>query len=65
LRTQSLGDFIDGYIQTDASINMGNSGGPMFDMEGHVVGVNTAISLLSFWCVGIGFVHSCEMPKSG
>lgn len=59
------GDFIDGYIQTDASINMGNSGGPMFDMEGHVVGVNTAIlsPSPSGASVGIGFAIPAEIAK--
>lgn len=45
----------DDFIQTDASINRGNSGGPMFDMEGKVVGVNTAIYSPSGGSVGIGF----------
>jgi serine protease Do len=45
----------DSFIQTDASINRGNSGGPSFDIEGRVVGVNTAIFSPSGGSVGIGF----------
>ncbi len=45
----------DDFIQTDASINRGNSGGPMFDMEGGVIGVNTAIFSPSGGSIGIGF----------
>ena len=45
----------DDFIQTDASINRGNSGGPMFNMKGQVVGVNTAIFSPSGGSVGIGF----------
>jgi len=45
----------DRYIQTDASINMGNSGGPMFDLEGNVVGINTALISPTGGNVGIGF----------
>ncbi len=53
----------DEYIQTDASINHGNSGGPMFNTNGEVVGINTAIFSPNGSSVGIGFAVPSSMAK--
>ncbi len=50
----------DRYIQTDASINQGNSGGPLFDINGNVIGINTAIFSPSGGNVGLGFAIPAE-----
>ncbi|MCW3473317.1 DegQ family serine endoprotease [Limobrevibacterium gyesilva] len=54
----------DNYIQVDAPINQGNSGGPLFTQDGRVVGVNTAILSPSGGSVGIGFAIPANMVKS-
>lgn len=54
----------DEYLQTDASINRGNSGGPMFNMDGEVVGVNTAIFSPSGGSIGIGFAIPSSLAKN-
>ncbi|MCB1537543.1 MAG: DegQ family serine endoprotease [Rhodospirillales bacterium] len=54
----------DDFIQTDASINRGNSGGPMFNLKGQVIGINTAIYSPSGGSVGIGFAIPSSMAKS-
>jgi serine protease Do len=50
----------DNFIQTDAAINRGNSGGPLFNMEGEVVGINTAIISPTGGSIGIGFAIPAE-----
>ncbi len=53
----------DDFLQVDASINQGNSGGPTFDLEGRVVGVNTAIASPNGGSVGIGFAIPSNLAK--
>jgi serine protease Do len=53
----------DRYIQTDASINQGNSGGPLFDLDGNVIGINTAIFSPTGGNVGLGFSIPAELAK--
>jgi serine protease Do len=54
----------DDYIQIDAPVNKGNSGGPSFDVDGNVIGVNTAIFSPSGGSVGIGFDIPADTVKS-
>ncbi len=54
----------DDFIQTDAAINRGNSGGPMFNMAGEVIGINTAIFSPSGGSVGIGFAIPSNIAKT-
>lgn len=53
----------DDFIQTDASINRGNSGGPMFNLAGEVIGINTAIFSPSGGSVGIGFAIPANLAR--
>lgn len=53
----------DDFLQTDASINRGNSGGPMFNLKGEVIGINTAIYSPSGGSVGIGFAIPSNLAK--
>ncbi|HVY14713.1 MAG TPA: DegQ family serine endoprotease [Rhodopila sp.] len=53
----------DDFIQTDAAINRGNSGGPLFNMDGQVIGINTAIFSPSGGSIGIGFSIPSDMAK--
>lgn len=54
----------DNYIQTDAAINRGNSGGPLFNMNGEVIGINTAIISPSGGSIGIGFSVPTELASN-
>jgi serine protease Do len=59
-RNTGAGGAYDRYLQTDAAINRGNSGGPMFDMNGQVIGINNAIFSPTGGSVGIGFAIPAE-----
>ena len=52
------------FLQTDAAINSGNSGGPMFDMEGNVIGIVSTIMSHSGGSEGLAFATSCEYGKA-
>jgi len=54
----------DNFIQTDAAINKGNSGGPLFNMDGEVIGINTAIYSPSGGSIGIGFSIPSNQAKA-
>ncbi len=54
----------DNFIQTDAAINKGNSGGPLFNMKGEVIGINTAIISPTGGSIGIGFSVPTELAQN-
>jgi serine protease Do len=61
-RDLQSGNF-DDFIQTDAAINKGNSGGPLFNMDGEVIGINTAIYSPNGSSVGVGFATPTNLAK--
>ncbi len=63
LRNTGSGGAYDRYIQTDAAINRGNSGGPLFDMQGNVIGINNAIYSPTGGSVGIGFAIPADIAQ--
>ncbi len=62
-RSINAGPF-DDFLQTDAPINRGNSGGPLFNMKGEVIGINTAIFSPSGGSIGIGFAVPTSLAKT-
>ncbi|MEQ1821523.1 MAG: trypsin-like peptidase domain-containing protein [Fimbriimonadaceae bacterium] len=63
-RLQAQGRFYPDLLQTDAAINQGNSGGPLFDIDGRVIGINTAIASPSGGSVGIGFAIPSNLART-
>ncbi len=60
-RGRALSGSYDDFIQTDAAINRGNSGGPLFNLDGEVIGVNTAILSPNGGSIGIGFAMASDV----
>lgn len=58
-----VNDYVDDFMQHDAAINMGNSGGPLLNLEGKVVGINTAIFSPSGGNIGIGFAIPASVAQ--
>lgn len=63
-RLQDQGRFYPDLIQTDAPINQGNSGGPLFNIDGQVIGINTAIASATGGSNGVGFAIPANLAKT-